>query len=66
MRFKIVGLENKNSLKYKENSLKQLTVTVHGLILGGWGGGLIIGKVFASEIILFLGGRIIGILWYYI
>ena len=32
---KWVGLDNKNSLKHYENSLKQLvTLTVHGLIFG--------------------------------
>ena len=30
---KLVGLHNKNSLKYYKNSLKQLTLTVHGLIM---------------------------------
>ena len=29
---KWVGLDNKNSLKHYKNSLKQLAVTVHGLI----------------------------------
>ena len=31
---KWIGLANKNSLKHYENSLKQLTLTVHGLIFG--------------------------------
>ena len=31
---KRVGLDNKNNLKHQENSLKQLTLTVHGLIFG--------------------------------
>ena len=31
---KCVWLNNKNILKHKENSLKQLTLTVHGLIFG--------------------------------
>ena len=30
---KWVGLDNKNSLKHYENSLKQLALTVHGLII---------------------------------
>ena len=81
----------KNSLKDYENSLKQLiikqlTLTVHGLIfgrsywkdiciwhLGGlFSGGLIIRRIFMSEIwgayfreSLFLGWLIIGILWYW-
>ena len=29
---KWVGLDNKNGLKLEDNSLKQLTLTVHGLI----------------------------------
>ena len=29
-----VGLDNKNSLKHHENSLKQLPLIVHGLIFG--------------------------------
>ena len=29
-----VGLDNKNSLKHYGNSLKQLALTVHGLIFG--------------------------------
>ena len=43
---KWVGLDNKNSLKHYENSLKELALTGYGLILGG----LIIGRIFASEI----------------
>ena len=31
---KWVGLDNKNSLKHYENSLKQLALTVHGYIFG--------------------------------
>ena len=31
---KWVGLDNKNSLKQYKNSLKQLALTVHGLIFG--------------------------------
>ena len=31
---KWVGLDNKNSLKHYENSLKQLALKVHGLIFG--------------------------------
>ena len=31
---KWAGLDNKNSLKHYENSLKQLTLTVHGPIFG--------------------------------
>ena len=31
---KWVGLDNKNGLKYEDNSLKQLTLKVHGLIFG--------------------------------
>ena len=31
---KWVGLDNKNSLNYYENSLKQLALTAHGLIFG--------------------------------
>ena len=31
---KWVGLDNRNSLKHQDNSLKQLTLTVHGLIFG--------------------------------
>ena len=31
---KQVVLDNKNSLKHSENSLKQLVLTVHGLIFG--------------------------------
>ena len=50
---KWVGLDNKNSLKHYENSLKQLALTVHGV----YSGGLIIGRIFASEI-CFGGGLI--------
>ena len=31
---KWVGLDNKNSLKHKDNRLKQLNLTVYGLIFG--------------------------------
>ena len=43
---KWVGLENKNSLKDTDNSLKQLTLTVHELIIKR----LIIGRICASVI----------------
>ena len=62
---KWVGLNNKNSLKHYENSLKQLALTVSGLIIGrayyrkdisseNWG------AYFRED--LFLEGLIIGIL----
>ena len=52
---KWVGFDHKNSVKHYENSLKQLALTVHGLIFGRayeseiWGGrlrfgGLIFGR----------------------
>ena len=67
LHFQWLGLDNKNSVKDYENSLKQIAITVHGLI---YSGGLIIGRIFASEIWgayfregLFLEG-LIGILRY--
>ena len=58
---KWVGLDNKNSLKHKDNSLEQLTLT-----MGLYSGGLIIGVPFDSEILvaLFLEGLIFRILRY--
>ena len=49
---------NKNSLTYRENSLKQLIEQPMGL----YSGGLIIGRIFVPEILggLFLGGFIFG------
>ena len=58
-----VGIDNKNSLKHYENSLKQLAPTVHGL----YSGEIIVRKIFASEIFWKGGGGealIIGILQY--
>ena len=61
---KWAGLDNKNRIKHYENSLKQST--------GLYSGGLIIRRIFASEIWgpyfregFFLWGLIIGILWYH-
>ena len=57
---KWVGLDNKNSLKHHKNSLKQLALTVHGLMFG---------RAYDQKVLclrfggLFLGGLIIGILW---
>ena len=51
---KCLGLTIKNSLKHYENSLKQLTLTDH---MGLYSGGLLIGKIFASDI---WGGGIFG------
>ena len=63
---KWVGPDGKKRLKHYENSLKQLALTVHGLIIGRifaseiWGGGLIFGRAyFGGE---GAGGLIIGIL----
>ena len=52
---KLVGLDNKNSLKDCRNSLKQLTVTVHRLLLG---------RAYFF-LLFFLGGGLIRILQYY-
>ena len=62
---KWVGLDNKNSIKHYENSLKQLALTIHGLIFGrayyqkDWGAyfqeGLFI-YLFIIIIIIFWGG----------
>ena len=52
---KWVGLDNINSLKHKGDSLKLLTLTVHGQILRGVGGGYLH---------LRFGGLIFGIVRY--
>ena len=51
---KWVGLVNKNSLKHYENTLKQLSLK------GSYSGRLIIGRIFASEILVGGGGLIFG------
>ena len=63
---KWVGLDNKNSLKHYENNLKQPALEQSMLL---YSGGLIIRRIFASEIWaayfregLFWGGLIVGIL----
>ena len=54
LRFKMskkwVWLDSKNSLKYQENSLKQLKTASTNSSMGLYSGGLIIGMTFASEI----------------
>ena len=60
LRFKIgCRLDNKNSLKHRENSLKQLTLTVHGLIFEG----AYYRKVICVQDLggLFSGGLILGV-----
>ena len=53
---KCVGLNNKNILKHKENSLKQLTLTVHGLIFGRAYYGKYIFVIDLGGLIFFFGG----------
>ena len=51
---KWVGLDNKNSSKHKDNSLKQLASTVHGLIHEGLSlGGLIFGGAYYQNFTVF-------------
>ena len=52
---KWVGFDDKNGLKHEDNSLKQLTLKVHGLTV--YLGGLIIGRI---NLRLKFGGLIFG------
>ena len=66
LRFKMVELNNKSTLKHYKNTLKQLAPTVHRLIFGRVYFLFIYLFVYLFIYLFFLGGGglIIGVLWY--